>query len=131
LIAADVEMLEQIEDVGPVVAKSIYDFMHEPHNLTVIEALLEQGVRWPQVESKPPQAQPLAGKVLVITGTFSRPRPAIKADLQRLGAKVTGSVSKNTDWVAVGDSPGSKASKAEELGIEIIDEAGVERLLGH
>ena len=131
LIAADVEMLEQIEDVGPVVARSIYDFMHEPHNLTVIEALLEQGVRWPQEESKPPQAQPLAGKVLVITGTFSRPRPAIKADLQRLGAKVTGSVSKKTDWVAVGDSPGSKASKAEELGIEIIDEAGVERLLGH
>ena len=131
LIAADVEMLEQIEDVGPVVARSIYDFMHEPHNLTVIEALLEQGVHWPQGESKPPQAQPLAGKVLVITGTFSRPRPAIKADLQRLGAKVTGSVSKKTDWVAVGDSPGSKASKAEELGIEIIDEAGVERLLGH
>lgn len=130
LIAADVERLEQIEDVGPVVARSIHDFLCEPHNLKVIEELQEQGIHWPQVVVKPMQDQPLAGKVLVITGTFSRPRPEIKADLQRLGAKVTGSVSKKTDWVAVGESPGSKADKAVELGVEVIDEAGLDRLLG-
>lgn len=131
LITAEVETLEQVEDVGPIVARSVYEFLHEPHNLGVIEDLRAQGVRWPSSTVQPMEDQPLAGKVLVITGTFSRPRPEIKADLQRLGAKVTGSVSKKTDWVAVGDAPGSKADRAAELGVEIIDEAGLDQLLGN
>jgi len=130
LICAEIETLEQIEDVGPVVARSIHEFLHEPHNRQVIDALQAQGIHWLEVEIKPVQDQPLAGKVLVITGSFSRPRPEIKADLQRLGAKVTGSVSKKTDWLAVGDSPGSKADKAAELGVAVIDEAGLDQLLG-
>ncbi|MEL0082945.1 MAG: NAD-dependent DNA ligase LigA, partial [Gammaproteobacteria bacterium] len=129
LLAHSAEELEQIEDIGPIVAHSIYEFLHEPHNRQVIESLQSLGIHWPQVEIKAVQEQPLAGKVVVITGTFSRPRPEIKADLMRLGAKVTGSVSKKTDWVAVGDSPGSKADKAAELGIEVIDEAGLDRLI--
>lgn len=131
LITAEVETLEQVEDVGPIVARSVYEFLHEPHNLGVIEDLRAQGIRWPSSTVKPMEDQPLAGKVLVITGTFSRPRPEIKADLLRLGAKVTGSVSKKTDWVAVGDAPGSKADRAAELGVEVIDEAGLDQLLGN
>ena len=97
----------------------------------MIEALLGLGVHWPAVETAAAAESELVGKVVVITGTFSRPRPEIKAELQRLGAKVTGSVSSKTDWVAVGDSPGSKADKALELGIPILDEAALDRLLGY
>ena len=129
LLEADVKTLTAVPDVGPVVAQSIRNFFDQPHNREVIARLLAAGVHWPPVEART-GAQPLAGKTVVITGTFSRPREELTAALQRLGAKVSGSVSKKTSFVAVGDNPGSKADKAAELGIPTLDEAGLLALLG-
>jgi DNA ligase (NAD+) len=78
---------------------------------------------------KQPKHSPLAGKTFVLTGTLTMPRDTLKARLQAVGAKVTGSVSKNTDYVVVGDNPGSKHDKAVKLGVEILDEAGCLKML--
>ena len=121
LMAADVEALEAIHDIGPVVAQHIVDFFGEQHNRDVIGKLREAGVNWPVVEK--PRAQPLAGKTFVLTGTLSMARDELKEKLQALGAKVTGSVSKKTDYVVVGENPGSKHDKALQLGVTILDEA--------
>ncbi|MDD3651500.1 NAD-dependent DNA ligase LigA [Immundisolibacter sp.] len=129
LMQADVDTLTAVPDVGPVVAQSIRNFFDQPHNREVIGRLLAAGVRWSPVEART-GARPLAGKTIVITGTFSRPREELTAALQRLGAKVSGSVSKKTSFVAVGDNPGSKADKAAELGIPTLDEAALLALLG-
>lgn len=128
LVAADAEALQQVPDVGPVVAANIHAFFRQPHNLEVIEALRRAGVRW----SAPPAAEtatrPLAGQSIVITGTLSRPRAQIKERLEALGAKVTGSVSAKTAFLVAGADPGSKLVKARELGVEVLDEAGLKRL---
>jgi len=121
LMAADIEALEAVRDVGPVVAKRIREFFSEQHNRVVIAALREAGVHWPVVEK--PQAQPFAGKTFVLTGTLSMPRAELKERLQSLGARVAGSVSRQTDFVVVGDNPGSKHDKALKLGIPVLDEA--------
>ncbi|MDX2457392.1 MAG: NAD-dependent DNA ligase LigA [Gammaproteobacteria bacterium] len=121
LMAADVETLESIHDIGPVVAKHIVDFFREPHNRDVIGTIREAGVSWPAIEK--PREQPLAGKTFVLTGTLSMPRNELKEKLQALGAKVTGSVSKQTGYVVVGENPGSKHDKALRLGVTILDEA--------
>ena len=94
----------------------------------MIERLLANGITF---EDSVPEAadSALAGKTFVITGTFSRSRDELTAALQQRGAKVTGSVSKNTDYVAVGESPGSKADKASQLGIPTLDEAGLMAML--
>ena len=128
LLQADVEALTAVPDVGPVVAQSIHGFCEQPHNREVIERLRAAGVHWPAVEVRR-GAQPLAGKTFVITGTFSQSRDALTEALQRLGAKVTGSVSKKTDFVAIGENAGSKADKAAELGIATLDEAALLALL--
>jgi len=120
LMAADIEMLEAVHDVGPVVARRISEFFAEQHNREVIAAL-RACVDLPAVEK--PRSQPLAGKTFVLTGTLSMPRAELKEKLQSMGAKVTGSVSKHTDYVVAGESPGSKYDKAVKLGIEILDEA--------
>ena len=123
---ADEETLQQVEDVGPVVASHIVRFFKQPHNLQVIDALLKAGIHWDEVEVTPPQQQTLQGKTFVLTGTLSEmSRDEAKQALQARGAKVTGSVSKKTSYVVVGDSPGSKAAKAEQLGVDILDEAGL------
>jgi DNA ligase (NAD+) len=129
LLQADVEALTAVPDVGPVVAQSIHGFCEQPHNREVIERLRAAGVHWPAVEARS-GAQPLAGKTFVITGTFSQSRDALTEALQRLGAKVAGSVSKKTDFVAIGENAGSKADKAAELGIATLDEAALLALLG-
>ncbi len=121
LMAADIETLEAVRDVGPVVAKRIREFFTEQHNREVIAALREAGVHWPVVEK--PQAQPFAGKTFVLTGTLSMPRAELKERLQSMGGRVAGSVSKQTDFVVVGDNPGSKHDKALKLGIPVLDEA--------
>jgi len=127
---ADEEALQQVEDVGPVVASHIVRFFKQPHNLQVIDALLQAGIHWDKVEVTPPQQQTLQGQTFVLTGTLSEmSRDEAKKALQARGAKVTGSVSKKTSYVVVGDSPGSKAAKAEQLGVEILDEAGLMKLL--
>lgn len=127
LMAADIETLEAVRDVGPVVAKRIREFFTEQHNRDVIAALREAGVHWPVVEK--PQAQPFAGKTFVLTGTLSMPRAELKERLQSMGARVAGSVSKQTDFVVAGADPGSKYDKAVKLGIELLDEAACIEML--
>ncbi|NGZ67089.1 NAD-dependent DNA ligase LigA [Vibrio aestuarianus subsp. cardii] len=114
------ELLE-VQDVGVVVASHITSFFEQDKNKKVIEELMELGVQWPSVV-KPSEdsVQPLLGKVVVLTGSLSQlSRSDAKAALQALGAKVTGSVSKNTDILFAGEAAGSKLAKAQELGIEI------------
>jgi DNA ligase (NAD+) len=127
LMAADVEALEAIHDIGPIVAQHIVEFFAEQHNRAVIGKLRAAGVNWPAVER--PRQQPLAGKVFVLTGTLSMPRQQLKDRLQALGAKVTGSVSRKTDYVVAGENPGSKQEKAIKLGVEVLDEAGCIKLI--
>jgi DNA ligase (NAD+) len=121
-----------VPGVGEAVAEQIAGFFAEPHNREVIKKLLDAGVSWetPRVPAATPAEQPLAGKTVVITGTLSRARDQIKADLQARGAKVTGSVSKNTDYLIAGSDPGAKLTNARELGVAVVDEDGLARLMG-
>jgi DNA ligase (NAD+) len=133
LMAADAESLQQVPDIGPVVAQSIADFFAERHNREVIEQLRAAGVRW-QEGSGTQQADLSAGKIggrtFVLTGTLpDLPREEAKEKIEAAGGKVTGSVSKKTDYVVAGADPGSKYDKAIELGITILDEAGLLQLL--
>ncbi|HEY9199815.1 MAG TPA: NAD-dependent DNA ligase LigA [Gammaproteobacteria bacterium] len=123
--------LQQVADVGPEVAARIAAFFAESHNRKVIAKLIAAGVHWPDLEIVPAAAQPLAGKTFVLTGTLEgMTRDEAKSRLQSLGAKVSGSVSKKTDYVVAGAEPGSKLTKAEELGVPVLDEAGLRALLG-
>ncbi|WP_432472014.1 NAD-dependent DNA ligase LigA [Amphritea sp. HPY] len=127
--AADEEALQQASDIGPIVAKYIVSFFHQQHNLEVIEALISAGVHWQDIEVSD-QALPLDGKTYVLTGTLElMSRAEAKKQLQALGAKVAGSVSKKTDCVVAGPGAGSKLQKAEELEIPILDEAAMIALL--
>lgn len=132
LSEASVENLEAVRDVGPVVARHVHAFFNEAHNRKVIEELLEAGVRYEPEEAAADAGElPLAGCTYVLTGSLSGlTRSQAKQRLEALGARVTGSVSKNTTAVIAGDSPGSKLDKAKELGIEVLDEAGLLALLG-
>lgn len=135
LRAADIESLKQVQDVGEVVAKHVVNFLAETHNQQVIDELLspEINIHWPapQVIVAEEIDSPFAGKVLVLTGSLSiLSRDEAKDRLIALGAKVTGSVSKKTDMVIAGEAAGSKLVKAQELGIPVIDEAEMIRLLG-
>ena len=121
-----------VPGVGEAVAEQIVGFFAEPHNREVIKKLLDAGVSWetPRVPAAAPTERPLAGKTVVITGTLSRARDQIKTDLQARGAKVTGNVSKNTDYLIAGSDPGSKLTKARELGVAVVDEDGLAQLMG-
>ena len=131
--AADEEALEQVADIGPIVAKHIAAFFANKNNRALITALCKQGIQWPDIaptadgSAGAGAAQdplPLSGQTWVLTGTLEEmTRTEAKARLQALGAKVAGSVSKNTDCVVAGPGAGSKLSKAEELGLQVIDEA--------
>jgi DNA ligase (NAD+) len=129
VMQADVEALQRVPDVGPVVAEHVFTFFRQEHNQEVIRALIDAGVRWEPIAVPDAAGQTLAGKVFVLTGTLSRPREEIKQQLIALGAKVTGSVSKKTDYLIAGTEAGSKLTKAETLGVAILDEAGLNRLL--
>ena len=130
LMAANEEQLQVVEDVGPVVASHIKSFFKQQHNLDVVEKLRQAGVHWQDQEPVDEQQQTLTGKTFVITGTLSiMGRDDAKRALQAKGAKVTGSVSKKTSYVVVGDNPGSKAAKAEQLGVEILDEQALQDIL--
>ena len=130
---ADEATLLAVPDVGEIVAKNILSFFNEEHNQIIIEQLKKVGVNWPEAEpvSAAESAElPLAGKVYVITGTLNEMgRDDAKQYLQTLGGKVTGSVSAKTDCLVAGEKAGSKLSKAQSLGIEILDEAGFIQLL--
>lgn len=130
LMRADTERLETVPDVGPVVASRIHAFFREPHNQEVISDLLDAKISWPEPEAIETEHQPLAGKTIVLTGTLEAlSRSEAKARLTALGARVTGSVSKTTDIVIVGTNPGSKATKADSLGVTIWDEEDVQKIL--
>lgn len=129
LMRTDVEALQQVPDVGPVVAQHLVTFFRQPHNQSVIQDLLNAGVSWPPLSILDEASQILAGKTFVLTGTLSAPRDEIKQKLLNLGAKVTGSVSKKTDYLIAGADAGSKRSKAESLGITILDESELAHLL--
>ncbi|AKD38818.1 NAD-dependent DNA ligase LigA [Pasteurella multocida subsp. multocida OH4807] len=123
LQAASLAQLQAVQDVGEVVANRIFVFWREPHNVAVVEDLLAQGIHWETVEVKAVEDNPFKEKTVVLTGTLTQMgRTEAKALLQSLGAKVSGSVSAKTDLVVAGDSAGSKLSKANELGVQVIDE---------
>lgn len=127
---AEEEALQETPDVGPVVARHVFTFLRQPHNREVIAKLRAAGVTWPESEPAPaPEDLPLAGKTFVLTGTLTQPRAAVKERLQRLGAKVAGSVSKKTDYVVAGEEAGSKLAKAQALGVTVLDEQGLDDLL--
>ncbi|MCU0806538.1 MAG: NAD-dependent DNA ligase LigA [Candidatus Contendobacter sp.] len=130
LMTAEEERLQQAPDIGPVVAAAIRAFFQEPHNQQVIARLRAAGVRWPETEVKQAVEQPLAGKTIVLTGTLeSLTRDQASDRLRALGAKVSGSVSKKTDYVVAGREAGSKLDKARELGVTVLDEAELLALL--
>ncbi|QKJ88115.1 DNA ligase [Paramixta manurensis] len=134
LMDAPLEALIAVQDVGSVVATHVRNFMEEESNREVIRQLVEEiGIHWPAVEvvNVAEIESPFAGKTVVLTGSLSiMSRDDAKARLNALGAKVSGSVSKKTDLVIAGEAAGSKLAKAQELGIEVIDEAEMIRLLG-
>ena len=130
---ASLEQLQSVNDIGAVIAESIIDFFQEPHNRTVIDQLISEeiGIHWPDVEAQLLTTDsPFSDKTVVLTGTLSiLTRDEAKAKLKQLGAKVTGSVSKKTDFVIAGEAAGSKLTKAQELGIKVIDEQELINLL--
>ncbi|MFN7753939.1 MAG: BRCT domain-containing protein, partial [Pseudomonadota bacterium] len=135
LMAADEPALLQVPDVGPVVAASIATFFAQPHNREVIDALLAAGVA-PRAEAVPPPgatlgASAIAGRTFVLTGTLpTLTRDEARALIEAAGGKVTGSVSRKTDFVVAGDEAGSKLERARELGVAVLDEAGLRERLG-
>ncbi len=129
LMAADVDALLEVPDVGPVVAASIRAFFAETHNQAVIERL-RQAHAWQDGEARRVAAGKLAGKIFVLTGTLpTLTRDQAKALIEAEGGKVAGSVSKKTDFLVAGEDAGSKLTKAQELGIALLDEAGLTALL--
>ena len=130
IMDASLEALSEVADVGPVVAQSIRTFFDQPHNREVVEQLRACGLSWEEGEPAERAPQPLAGKTFVLTGTFpTLKREDAKALLEAAGAKVAGSVSKKTDYVVAGAEAGSKLDKANELGVAVLDEAGMLALL--
>lgn len=132
IMSASEEDLQTVPDVGPVVASRMQAFFSESHNLDVIRSLKGSGVRW--TESEPAliaKDGPLTGKTFVLTGTLAgMTRDEAKDRIQAAGGKVTGTVSKKTDFVVYGDNPGSKLTKAQKLAVETIDQTGLEKMLG-
>jgi DNA ligase (NAD+) len=131
IMGAQEEELQIVPDVGPIVASRIRAFFNESHNAEVIQRLRDSGVHWQ--DSKPAATATdgaLAGKTFVLTGSLSgMTRDEAKDRIQALGGKVTGSVSKKTDFVVYGDNPGSKFTKAQKLAVDTIDQDGLEKLL--
>jgi DNA ligase (NAD+) len=129
--AASVPEIEEVPDVGPVVAAHVRDFFDEPRNRKVIERLVAAGIEWPALSARRASRDgPLAGETLVVTGTLeSMTRDEAREAARNAGATVTDSVSRRTTLLVVGADPGSKLGKAQELGVRVIDEAGFRKLL--
>ena len=131
IMDASQEQLLQVPDVGPIVAQSIHTFFQQTHNREVVEQLRACGLRWEEGDPSPAAQLPLVGKTFVLTGTLpTLSREQAKEMLEAAGAKVAGSVSKKTDYLVAGEEAGSKLAKAGELGVAVIDEAGLQALLG-
>ena len=125
LMQADAERLQETPDVGPIVAESIARFFAEKHNREGVEQLRAAGVSWKETagEARATPEGPFAGKIVVLTGTLAMPREEAKERIEAAGGKVTGSVSRKTDYVVAGAEAGSKLDKANALGIPVLDEA--------
>ena len=133
LMAASYEDIQQVRDVGPVVARHVRDFFDEPHNLAVIASLRRAGVEWPEGDPAPstPVEGPLTGEVLVITGTLaSMTRDQARDAARAAGATVTDSVSRKTTLLVAGTEAGSKLRKATDLGVRVADEREFLALIG-
>ena len=122
----------QVSEVGAVIAAAVARFFAEPHNVEVVQALRKAGVKWREGKLKRSAASGVAaGKTFVLTGTLpSLSRDQARDMIQAAGGKVSGSVSKKTDYVVAGADPGSKLAKAEELGVAVIDETQLVEMLG-
>lgn len=130
LAAADEEALLKVPEIGPVMAASIRDFFRNPKNRAVIEKLRKAGVNFRKVEAAPAARGPLAGRTVVVTGTLrGYTRDEIKERLRQAGAIVTDSVSRKTDFLIVGEEPGSKLEKARALGVKIVGQDELEKML--
>lgn len=134
LMQADAARIEETPDVGPVVSQEIAKFFANPDARKVVDQLVAAGIRWPKIDVVQAQTDgeraPLAGLTFVITGTLAGlQREAAEDALRALGAKVSGSVSKKTNFLVVGADAGSKLAKAQSLGVPILDEAALERIL--
>jgi DNA ligase (NAD+) len=130
LMEADEAALQAVRDVGPVVAASIARFFGEPRNRKVVQELRELGVRWSEGKAKRAADLPLAGKTFVLTGTLPRmTREESKVRIVARGGRVSGSVSKKTHYVVAGADPGGKLEQARELGVAVLDEEGLVKLL--
>ena len=131
LLAADAEAITEVEGIGPVLAESLVDELSEDAVRELIERLRERGLRFElSAAERAAEEGPLSDKTFVLTGTM----PNLSRDeatrlIRTAGGKVTGSVSKKTDYLVAGDSPGSKLAKAEEVGTEILDEDGLRAIL--
>ena len=129
LMQAREEQLLDVDDVGPIVAQHIHAFFQEPHNRDTLQALVNQGIHWPETTQRR-EDLPLAGQTWVLTGSLdSLTRDQAKERLEALGAKVSGSVSKKTSQLVAGAAAGSKLTKAESLGVPVMDEAGLLKCL--
>jgi DNA ligase (NAD+) len=129
LLDASLDDLQGVRDVGPEVARHIYNFVQNPENRIAIKRLVDAGVS-PEPEAQVASAGPFAGKTVVLTGTLAGyTREEAKAEIERRGGRVAGSVSRKTDMVVAGEDAGSKVKKAQELGVRIVDEAGFREML--
>ena len=130
LAEAGVEALQQVPDVGPVVAESVVQFFDEPHNREVISGLQAAGIHYEVVAPRPVATGAAAGRSFVLTGTLPNlTRDDAKSRIEAAGGKVSGSVSKKTDFVVAGADAGSKLEKAQALGVKVIDEQALLALL--
>jgi DNA ligase (NAD+) len=130
LLAASVEELQSVRDVGPEVARQVHGFLSLPEQQELIRRLLEAGVR-PEPEQAVASAGPFAGKTVVLTGTLSQySREQAKAEIERRGGRVSGSISRKTDLLVAGEDAGSKLAKAQELGVRVLDEKEFAALIG-
>jgi DNA ligase (NAD+) len=128
LEAADEERLQAVREIGPEIAREVRAFFAVEENRAVIARLLRAGVRWEAPARKRSEGR-VSGKTFVITGTLSRARDAIIADIESEGGRVTGSVSRSTDFLVAGEDAGSKLDKARKLEVRVLDEGELRRLL--
>ena len=130
LLRASEEQLAEVEGVGPIMAKTVAETLAEERTRELVDRLRGYGLHMEEEGAPPPAEGPLVGRTLVLTGTLPNlTRPEATARIEAAGGKVTGSVSKKTDYLVAGEDPGSKLTKAQELGTEVLDEEGLLALL--
>ena len=124
------EELQEVFEIGPIVAQSIYNFFHDHKNLKVLEKMIKGGLQFP-VHKEITKKTLITGKTFVLTGELeSFSRDEAKRILESMGARVASSVSKNTDFVIVGESPGSKLANAQRMGVKTLNEEEFKKLVG-